>query len=67
MKQITIKEIKELAHMVDNNHIATVIANYYFRESNSMEQDGYTSCSEYYYKIWCALVDKLDELEKEDN
>lgn len=65
MKQITLKEIKELAHMTDNNHIATVIANYYFREYRSMQQDGYIGCSKYYYSIWCALVDKLDELEKE--
>lgn len=67
MKQITLKEIKELAHMTDNNHIATVIANYYFNEYKSMEQDGYIGCSKYYYSIWCALVDKLDELEKEGN
>lgn len=67
MKQITLKEIKELAHMVDNNHIATVIANYYYRESQRMNQEGYPNASDYYLGIWRALIGRLDEVEEEEN
>lgn len=67
MKQITIKEIKELAHMADNNHIATVIANYYFGEAQRLTQEGHPYAGNYYHNLWSRLVRKLDELEDEEN
>lgn len=66
MKQITIKEIMELAHMQDNNHIATVIANHYFEEAKRLTQEGHPYAGNYYHNLWTALVKRLDELEEEE-
>lgn len=62
-KQITIKELMEIAHIKDNNHLATIVLNYYFATSERFKQNGQDFAAEHYLNMWESLLNRLDKLE----